>query len=51
MSWAQWVVGPNGLINADSQIETAGIYGHDGTVWAEEGMNCRPEEIQFIISF
>jgi len=48
MSWSQWVVGPNGLINADSQIENAGIYGHDGTVWAEEGMNCRPEEIQFI---
>lgn len=45
MSWNDWISGPSGLINDDTQIERAAIYGQDGTCWAAEKLTCTTTEI------
>lgn len=50
MSWNQWVVGPNGLVNGSNQVTKAGIYGHDGTVWAQSSIEAKPHEIKYVVS-
>lgn len=49
MSWNQWVSGPNGLVNGNNQIVKAGIYGHDGTVWAQTGIDAKSDEIRYVV--
>jgi len=51
MSWQQWVAGPNGLVNGNNQVTKAGIYGHDGTVWAQsEALECTTDEIRYVVA-
>jgi len=48
MSWSQWVVGPNGLINGTNHVERAGIYGFDGTVWSQSNLDIKQPEIRYV---
>ena len=39
MSWAEYVTGTSGLMAHYDKIGCAGIFGHNGSTWAQKGMD------------
>jgi len=49
MSWESYITGPSGLLNR-GPIEKAGIFGINGAVWAESGIQPSYQELLDIAS-
>ena len=39
MSWGEYLQGGSGLMNHYQKIESCGIFGHNGSTWAQVGMD------------
>ena len=39
MSWVEYISGQSGLMAHYGKIEQAGIFGHNGSTWAQTGMD------------
>jgi len=39
MSWSEYVTGTSGLMAHYDKIACAGIFGHNGSTWAQKGMD------------
>jgi len=39
MSWGEYITGTSGLMAHYAKIEQAGIFGHNGSTWAQHGMD------------